>query len=125
MLKECKFCGQMVDVGDDEREGYYYCNCGGARAEIDVQEQIEEAGKNIEILFGEECIDFGFAPVKNVAVVETLKTLAALVARREIGSTTMVIPGSGVAIVKTGGKGEVKVTRRVTQANTLDAASVY
>ena len=61
MLKECKFCGQMVDVGDDEREGYYYCNCGGAR----------------------------------------------------------------VAIVKIGGKGEVKVTRRVTQANTLDAASVY
>ena len=125
MVKACKFCGQMVEVGDDEREGYYYCNCGGARAEIDVQEQIEETGKNIETLFGEECIDFGFAPVKNVAVVETMKTLAALVARREIGSVTMVIPGSGVVIVKIGGKGEVKVTRRVTQANTLDSASIY
>lgn len=125
MLKECKFCGQMVDVGDDEREGYYYCNCGGARAEINVQEQIEEAGKNIEILFGEDCGDFGFAPVRSVAVVETLKTLCALVARDDLGAVSMTIPGSGVAAIKHGSKGEVKVTRRVTQANTLNAASVY
>lgn len=125
MLKECKFCGQMVEVGERDCEGYTVCSCGAAIAETRTEEMIEEACQNIEILFGEECIDFGFAPVKNVAVVETLKTLAALVARREIGSTTMVIPGSGVAIVKIGGKGEVKVTRRVTQANTLDAASVY
>lgn len=125
MLKECKFCGQMVDVGDDEREGYYYCNCGRARAEINVQEQIEEAGKNIEILFGEDCGDFGFAPVRSVAVVETLKTLCALVARGDLGAVHITIPGNGVAAIKHGSKGEVKVTRRVTQANTLDAASVY
>lgn len=125
MLKECKFCGQMVDVGDDEREGYYYCNCGGARAEIDVQEQIEEAGKNIEILFGEDCGDFGFAPVRSVAVVETLKTLCALVARGDLGAVSMTIPGSGVAAIKHGSKGEVKVTRQVTNANTLNAAAAY
>ena len=124
-MKECKFCGQMVDVGDDEREGYYYCNCGGARAEIDVQEQIEEAGKNIEILFGEDCGDFGFAPVRSVAVVETLKTLCALVARGDLGAVSMTIPGSGVAAIKHGSKGEVKVTRRVTNANTLNAAAAY
>ena len=125
MLKECKFCGQMVDVGDDEREGYYYCNCGGARAEIDVQEQIEEAGKNIEILFGEDCGDFGFAPVRSVAVVETLKTLCALVARGDLGAVSMTIPGSGVAAIKHGSKGEIKVTRRVTNANTLSAEMLY
>ena len=125
MLKECKFCGQMVDVGDDEREGYYYCNCGGARAEIDVQEQIEEAGKNIEVLFGEDCGDFGFAPVRSVAVVETLKTLCALVARGDLGAVSMTIPGSGVAAIKHGSKGEVKVTRKVTNANTLNAAAAY
>ena len=125
MLKECKFCGQMVDVGDDEREGYYYCNCGGARAEIDVQEQIEEAGKNIEILFCEDCGDFGFAPVRSVAVVETLKTLCALVARGDLGAVSMTIPGSGVAAIKHGSKSEVKVTRRVTNANTLNAKMLY
>lgn len=125
MLKECKFCGQMVDVGDDEREGYYYCNCGGARAEIDVQEQIEEAGKNIEILFGEDCGDFGFAPVRTVAVVETLKTLCALVARGDLGAVHITIQGNGVAAIKHGSKGEIKVTRRVTNANTLNAEMLY
>ena len=125
MLKECKLCGQMVDVGDDEREGYYYCNCGGARAEIDVQEQIEEAGKNIEILFGEDCGDFGFAPVRTVAVVETLKTLCALVARGDLGAVHITIQGNGVAAIKHGSKGEIKVTRRVTNANTLNAEMLY
>lgn len=125
MLKECKFCGQMVDVEEDEREGYYYCNCGGARAEIDVQEQIEKAGKNIETLFGEECIDFGFAPMKNVAVIETLKTLCALVARGDLGAVNITIPGNGVAAIKHGSKGEIKVTRRVTNANTLSAEMLY
>ena len=125
MLKECKFCGQMVNVDEAETEGYQLCGCGAARAEMFTQEQIEEACRNVEILFGEECGDFGFAPVREIAVVETLKTLCALVARGAVGAVTMTIPGSGVAMVKLGGKGEVKVTRRVTNANTLNAAMQF
>ncbi len=125
MLKECKFCGQMVTVDVEETEGYQLCGCGGAKAEIYIKEQIEESCQNVEILFGEGCGDFGFAPVRSVAVVETLKTLCALVARGDLGAVTMTIPGSGVAAIKHGSKGEVKVTRRVTNANTLNAEMLY
>lgn len=124
MLKECKFCGQMVDVGDDEKEGYYFCQCGGARAEICVQEQIDAAGDNIEILFGAYCEKLGYEPIRSDALVVVMKTLAVLAARGEIGAASITIPG-GVAIVKLGSKGEVKVTRRVTKANTLTAAAAY
>ena len=125
MLKECKYCGQMVNVDTEETEGYQLCGCGGACAEIFTQEQIEEACQNVETLFGEDCGDFGFTPVLEIAVVETLKTLCALVARGAGGAVSMTIPGSGVAMVKLGSKGEVKVTRRVTNANTLNAAAAY
>ena len=125
MLKECKFCGQMINVESEETEGYELCGCGAARAEIFTQEQIEEACQNVEILFGEECGDFGFAPVREIAVVETLKTLCALVASGAVGAVSMTITGSGVAMMKLGSKGEVKVTRRVTNANTLNAAAAH
>lgn len=125
MLKECKFCGQMINVDTEETEGYQLCSCGGAKVEIYIQEQIEDACQNVETLFGEDCDDFGFAPVREIAVVETLKTMCALVARGAVGTVSMTIPGSGVAVIKRGSKGEVKVTRRVTNANTLNAEMLY
>ena len=121
MVKECKFCGQMVDVGDDEREGHYYCNCGGAKAEVRTEEQIDEACRNIDVLFGEDCGDFGFAPVKNEAVVYAMKILAGLVARGELGAATLKLPAAGITVISIGSKGEVRITRRVTRVQELKA----
>lgn len=121
MLKECKLCGQMVDTGESEREGYYYCNCGGAKAEVHTEEQIDEACINIDTLFGEDCEDFGFVPVKSEATVCALKILAGLIGRGKVGAATLKIPGAGVAVIASGSKGEIKVMRRVTQAQELKA----
>lgn len=121
MLKECKFCGQMVEVGERDCEGYTVCSCSAAIAETRTEEMIEEACQNIEILFGEDCGDYGFSPVHD-AIAQILKTLSAMVARGMLGAVNLKVSGGGVAAIAVDAKGTVKVSRRVTQAHELKAS---
>lgn len=121
MLKECKFCGQMVEVGERDCEGYTVCSCGAAIAETRTEEMIEEECQNIEILFGEDCGDYGFSTVHD-AIVQILKMLAAMVARGMLGAVNLKVSGGGVAVIAVDAKGTVKVSRKVTQAHELKAS---
>lgn len=127
MIGTCKFCGQLVDVDvttqDPDNVAYEYCDCGGAKNERRITVQIDAAMENINALFGPDCGDMGFAPLKEPAPVEILKEIAAEVARDHIASATLVIFGGGKATIKRGSKGEVKVTRQIVRAQTMEAGA--
>lgn len=125
MQGTCKFCGQIVEVGQDTNNpdaiAYAYCDCIMGIHEQKVQNQIEEAEQNIELLFGKESEEMGFTPCKESGVLEVLKRVAEAVARMQINSAQISIAGGGKATIKQGSKGEVIVTRQTVRAQTMQA----
>ena len=120
MRGTCKFCGQIVEVGQDtdnpDAIAYAYCDCV-----MGIHEQIEEAEQNIELLFGKESEEMGFTPCKESGVLEVLKRVAEAVARMQINNAQISIAGGGKATIKQGSKGEVIVTRQTVRAQTMQA----
>lgn len=125
MTGTCKFCGQMVEAGmdtlDPDSIAHEYCDCRQAQHERRVQTQIAEAEENIDAMFGPGCEEMGFAPLQEDAPLAILKQIAAEVARDHIASASLVIFGGGKATIKTGSRGEVKVTRQIVRAQTMEA----
>lgn len=121
----CKFCGQMVQTGigvpDPDAIAHEYCDCKDAQEERRIQYQIESAQENIDALFGTGCESMGFVPLKEQEELEVLKRIAAEVARNRIVSASLLIFGGGKATISYGRKGEVKVTRQIVRAQTMEA----
>lgn len=124
MIEACKFCGQMVDVGDlcDKPEdlAWRYCDCDQARGEQRIEEQIETARENIAALFAGACEPAGFVPLREARVLDELERLAELCARGMVSKATLVIPGGGVACIYAKAD-KVCVRRQVVRQAALEA----
>lgn len=123
-LGTCRFCGQVLNIdGDTGEDAWEYCDCIGASAERQTQEQLIKARANIDALFGggNECEHPEYPPVSE-NVIAQLKKLAELTAHGEIESVKIALGdkrGSGAITI--GGKGQIKVSRAMARSLTLEA----
>lgn len=120
----CEFCGQVVEVGDQavpDEAAWQFCGCPDAKRQRRLQQQIEEAMEHVEELFGEQAGDYGMPQVQHASAVGLLRDAVVEVANGHLASVTAVIPGGGVAVIKMGSKLEIKVSRRISRTQTMEA----
>lgn len=124
----CAHCGQVIASDkdfDSQREADQWatenCSCDEAELERQRRESVEAADAQVDALYGEMCVDYGFKPVK-ANVLELLKIMARSVALGEAGRISAVLPGGGgkFSVVSTA-SGKVKILRVVSNAQALEA----
>ena len=117
-MKECEYCGQIIN--SDEGEAWQHCNCPAARARQKKEDQIIMAHDNIDELFGPEAAEeYGYQPVPDYILV-LLKSCATLAGDSGIKSTIVLGGALGTAKISLGSKGQIKVTRTLARGMTLE-----
>lgn len=71
----CPYCGQahmlketVLTQEDASKEALRMCNCAEALKFQNSEKVIHDGIENIELLFGENCSDYGFAPIEYKAI---------------------------------------------------------
>lgn len=104
-----------------DEAAWQFCGCPDARHRRRIEKQINTALEHVEELFGDGAGRMEMPPVQYQTVLGLLRDAVIEVANDRITSATVGIPGGGVAVIKIGSKGEIKVTRRMSRAVTMDA----
>lgn len=121
----CEYCGQVVECGDvpvPDEVAWQFCFCPDARRQRKLARKIAEAMEHVDELFGDTAEQNGVDPVQQRSVVGLLKDAVAEVGAGGIVSLSCTIPGGGTAKISLGGKGEIKVTRKISRTLTMEAA---
>ena len=113
---ECRFCGQMVILTDEddlinaEESATMKCTCKEGKSYRDETRDLEAADENIELLF----VKF------SDETREFLKISARAVRRHEVDRVTAKISEDTTATIKLKGSDHISVERRKTEKDTLE-----
>lgn len=124
MVGICEFCGQVVECGDcthPDEVAWQHCSCGDARHRRKLAQQVAEAMEHVDELCGPGAGAYGMAPIQSPSAVGLLKDAVAEVGSGGAASVSVVIPGGGTVTVKMGSKLEIKVSRRISRTQTMEA----
>ncbi len=127
----CRYCGQTQIVSfsasqeeADERAAQK-CDCVGATRERNRQRRVEQAGKNIDRIFGAGAAEYGQRTVGG-RILDYLREAAELMAGDVcagdiISDIRITVPDVCVAILSATSKGNVKISRRETRVRSLES----
>lgn len=121
----CRYCGQIQEVGPHlsqaaaDETASEVCNCPTARQERRVLEQVEDAYKRVQRLFGDEAESLGFKPVPDEAV-GLLEKVVEMIARGPISYASLNVRGRCKAKFSITSKGKIKVSRSETRSCDLE-----
>lgn len=121
----CRFCGQMIQLEDQEEEytkeqaeeaATEQCNCGEALEYKKSKKRKKRAIRNVQQLFGEDA-----EPEKRCSadVVEILKAAVEEIHGGELAKITLNVRGGVKASISQNSKGEIKVERTETKKQEL------
>lgn len=126
MVGICEYCGQAVEVGDcaaPDEVAWEFCDCREARHRQRLQAQIDEALEHLEEIFGERAEEYNhLPPVQHASLYELLRCAVAEVGTGHAANVSVGIPGGGVAVIRAGSKGEIRVSRRMSRVVTAEAS---
>lgn len=124
MVGICEFCGQVVECGDvpvPDDVAWMHCSCPGAKHRRKLAQQVAEAMEHVDELCGTGAVNYGMTPVQSPSAIGLIKDAVAEVASGGAAAVTVVIPGGGTVIVKMGSKLEIKVSRKTSRVQTMEA----
>ena len=125
----CRNCGNIAMVDEDDLFNEEQkidlatsnCDCEESTKRRKIIEEINKAKQRVIELFGEECVNLNFEPVKDIKFFRLLDDTIDMVANYKISSVSIDINGETKAKVSRSSKGKINIERAESIKYKLEA----